>query len=94
MRDKKKRHPENRGADGEVIIEVAGRRSKEGPGLVIFVKARAAEAFVGVAVIFRKIEIVLNERSAGKSVIADTVTAHPRIQEGKRKKKEKKKQAL
>jgi hypothetical protein len=45
-------------------------------------------------VIFSEIEIVLNEWSAGKSVVADAITAHPRIQKRKREKKKKKKQAL
>jgi len=46
-----------------------------------------------VAVIFREIEIVLDERSAGESIIADAVAAHPGIQKRKRENPEKKKQA-
>src|SRR6267142_1778141 len=80
MRDEKKRRPENRWANGEVVVEVPGGRSKEGPWLVIFVKARAAETFVGMAVVFSEIQIVRDERSASKSVVADAIAAHPRIQ--------------
>ena len=94
VRDQEKRRPENRGADGEVIIEMAGGRSKVWSGLVTQVETRAAEAFVGVAVIFGEIEIVLDEWSAGKSVIPDTVAADPGIQKRKRENPEKEKQAL
>ncbi len=81
MREKKKRHPENRGADGEMVVEVAGGRSKAGSGLVIFVQARPAKTFVGVLIVLREIEIVLDERSAGEGVIADAIAANPRIEE-------------
>ncbi len=94
VRNEQKGSPENRRTDGEVIIEMAGGSSKAGFGLVIFIEARAAEAFVGVAVILGEVEIVLEERSAGKSVVADAIAAHPGIQKRKREKKEKKKQAL
>ena len=94
MCDEEKRRPENRGADGEVVVEVPGGRSKEGPGLVIFVKARPTETFVGMPVVFGEIEIVLNQRGAGKRVITDAIAAHPGIEKWERTKKEKKKQAL
>src|SRR5216684_9266 len=94
MRDEEKRRPENRGADGEVVVEVPGGRSKEGPGLVIFVKARAAEAFVCMAVVFGEIQIVLDERSASKSVVADAIAAHPGIEKWEREKKDQHEQAL
>ncbi len=80
MGEKKKRHPQNRGADGEVIIEKAGGGSKAGSGLVIFVEARPAETFVGVLIVFGEIEIVLDQRSSCKSVIADAIAAHPGIE--------------
>ena len=94
MCDEETRRPENRGSDGEVVVEVTGARSKEGPWLVIFVKARAAEAFVGMAVVFSEIQIVLDERGAGKGVITDAIAADPGIEKWERTKKEKKKQAL
>ncbi len=64
-----------------MVFEVAGRSSKIGFGLVIFVQARPAKTFVGVLIVLREIEIVLDERSAGEGVIADAIAAHPRIEE-------------
>ncbi len=83
MSYEEKRGPENRGANGEMVVEVAGGRSEEGFGLIIFVKARPAEAFVGVAVIFGEIEITLDERSASKGVIAHAIATHPGVQKRK-----------
>ncbi len=80
MRDEEKWRPKNRGADGEMVVEMAGGRSKVGFGLVIFVEARPAETFVGMPVIFGEIEVVLDERSPGKCVIADAIAAHPGIE--------------
>jgi len=81
MREEEKRHPENRGANGEMVVEVAGGRSKIGFGLAVFVEVCPAETIVGVLIILGEIETVLNQRSASKSVIAYTIAAHPRIQE-------------
>src|SRR6266403_1687191 len=92
--ENKERSPQNRGADGEVVFEMAGGRAKVGFGLALFVEARAAKTFVGMPVVFGEIEIVLNQRGAGKRVIADTIAAHPGIEKWERTKKEKKKQAL
>jgi hypothetical protein len=94
MRDEKKRRPENRGADGEMVIEVAGGGAKVGPRLVIFVEARPAETFVGVLIIPGEIETMLDQRRAGKSIIADAIAAHPRVQKRKREKPKKEKQPL
>src|SRR6266576_3479935 len=47
-----------------------------------------------MAVIFGEIEIVLDKRSTGQSVIADAVATHPRVQKRKRAKEETKKPAL
>ena len=91
---KKKRGPEDGGADGEVVVEMAGGRSKVGFGLAVFVEARPAEAGVGVLIVLREIETVLNQRSPGKSVVTDAIAAHPRIEEREREKKQKKQQAL
>jgi hypothetical protein len=77
-----------------MVVEVAGGRSKGKPGLVVFIETWAAEAFVGVAVILGEIEIVLDERGAGKGVIADAIAAHPGIEEWEREEKEKQKNAL
>ena len=94
MREEKKRRPENSGADGEMVFEAIGGCSKDRPKLTAFVEARAAEAFVGVAVVLGEIEIVLDERSAGKGVVADAIAAHPRVQKWKRENPKEKKQAL
>ena len=83
MRNEEERCPENCGADGEMILEMAGGGAKFGFGLVVFVEARAAEAFVGELIVFGEIETVLDERSASKSIIADAVAAHPGIQKRK-----------
>src|SRR6266568_8610603 len=77
-----------------MVFEVAGWSSKIGFGLVIFVETRAAETFVGVLIVLREIEIVLDERSAGEGVIADAIATNPRVQKRKRDKKKKKKQPL
>jgi len=87
MGGEEKRRPENRGANGEMIFQVAGGGAKEGPGLAVFVDALAAETFVGMAVVITEIEIVLDERSASKGVIADAVAAHPGIEKWQRAKK-------
>jgi len=77
--DEEKGHPENRGADGEVVVKMAGGGAKFGARLVVFVETRAAESFVGVPVVFGEIEVVLDQRGTGESVVADAVTADPGI---------------
>lgn len=81
MSDEKKRSPENGGANGEMIFEMAGGSSKDGLGLAVLVEARPAETFVGVAVVFGEIEIVLDQRSTCERVVADAVAADPGIEE-------------
>ena len=83
--DKQKRRPKNGGADGEVIFEVAGARAKFSGGLAVFVETIFAKAGVGLLIVVSEIEIVLDERSAREGVVADTVSAHPGIEHGKRK---------
>ena len=94
MREKEKRRPKNGGADGEMVVEVAGGRSKVGPGLVVFIETRAAEAGVGGLVVPGEIETVLDQRGAGKSVVADAITADPGVEKGQREEEENKKPAL
>src|SRR5260370_39032400 len=94
MREEKKRSPENRWADGEMILEVARGRSKIGPGLVAFVEARPAETFVGVLIVLGESQTVPDQRSARKSVVANAIAAHPGIQKRKRAQEKKKKPAL
>ena len=92
--DKQKRSPENGGADGEVIFEVAGASAKFSGGLAVFVETIFAEAGVGLLIVMSEIEIVLDERSARVGVVADAVSAHPGIEHGQREKKEHKEKAL
>jgi hypothetical protein len=92
--DEEKRHPENGGADGEVVVKMAGGSAKFGARLVVFVETWGAESFVGVAVVFGEIEVVLDQRSADEGVVADTVTADPGIEERESEQKEEEKQAL
>jgi hypothetical protein len=94
MREEEKRRPENRGANCEMVVEVAGGRSKIGFGLAVFVEARPAETIVGMLIVPGEIETVLNQRSASKGVVADAVAAHPGVKKGKREKKKKNEQAL
>jgi hypothetical protein len=79
MGAEQKGRPENCGADSEMVFEVARGRSKVGPGLVIFVEARASETFVGVLIVFGEIETMLNQRSASKSVVAHAIAAQPGV---------------
>ncbi len=92
--EEEKRRPENRGADGEMVVEAAGGRSKRKLGQVVFVEARSAEAGVGMLVVFGEIETVLDQRGAGKGVVADAIAADPGVEKREREKKEKKKQTL
>ena len=84
----KKRGPEDGGANGEVIIEMAGSRAEFGDWLAVFVETIFAEAFVGVLVIGGEIEIVLDQGGASVSVVADAVAAHPGIEHGEREQEE------
>lgn len=74
--------PEDGRASGEMVFEMAGGSAKFEFGLAGFVEARPAKTFVGVLIIPGEIETVLNERCAGKGVIANAITAHPRIEKG------------
>jgi hypothetical protein len=77
-----------------MVVEMAGGGAELRARLAIFVEARAAETFVGMPIIFGEVKIALDERSTGKSVIADTVAADPGIEKRKREEKEKQEQAL
>src|SRR5947207_950734 len=94
MREEEKRRPEYRGANCEMVVEVARGRSKIGFGLAVFVEARPAETIVGMLIVPGEIETVLNQRSASKGVVADAVAAHPGVEKRQREKKKKSEQAL
>src|SRR5207247_3232158 len=94
VREEKKRSPQDRGADGEMVIEMAGGCSKGGFRPAVFVEAGPAKTFVGMLIIFGEIEIMFNQRSANKSVIADPIAAHPGVEKRKREKEQKEQQPL
>ena len=64
-----------------MVFEVARASTILGSRLPLFVEARLAEALVGMPIIFGEIEVVLDERGADEGVVADTIAAHPRIEE-------------
>ena len=94
MREEEKRRPENRGANGEMVFEVARGRAKIGFGLAVFVEVRPAETIVGMLIVSGEIETVLKQRSASKGVVADAIAAHPGVEKRQREKKKKNEQAL
>jgi hypothetical protein len=87
MHEDEERRPEDRRADGEMVVEVPGARAEEGLGLAKGIEAFLAKGLVGRLIVVAEVEIVLDQRGAGVSVIADTITPNPRIHEGKSKKK-------
>jgi hypothetical protein len=93
MGDEEKRRPENSRADSEMVVEMAGGGAEFLPRLSIFVEARGTKTLVSVAIIFGEVEIVLDERSAGKSVVANAVAADPWIEKRERQQEKKQKQA-
>jgi hypothetical protein len=72
-----------------MILEMAGRRDKEGLGIALFVETIRTKAIVGVLVIGIEIEIVPDDGGASVGVIADAITADPGIKQGQGQKKEK-----
>ncbi len=77
-----------------MIFKMAGGCAEIGARLAGFVEAAFAETGVGVLVVGGEIEIVLNKKSAGVSVISDSVAADPRIRERKSDEEEQHEQAL
>jgi hypothetical protein len=77
-----------------MVVEMPSTRPKFWSWLAGFVEAGRTETFVGVPVVFGKIEVVLDQRSPGKSVIADAIAADPGIEKREREQEEKKKQTL
>jgi len=77
--------------DGEMVVEVAVGVRKSGLGW-LFSSRRGRGSFRWRVDSPGEIETVLNERSAGESVIADAIAANPGIDERQREKKKKKEQ--
>jgi hypothetical protein len=73
---------------------MSGGRTEIRARLPVFVESAIAEAGVGVLVVCREIEIVLNQKSASECVIAYSVAANPGINERKCENEEKQKETL
>ena len=86
--------PENCRPNGEMIFKMSGGSTEIGARLAGFVEATFAEAGIGVLIVSREIEIVLNEQRAGVRVITDAVAADPGIGQGQSKEKQEHEEAL
>ncbi len=85
MSEDQERRPEDGGADGEMVVEMARARAEEGLRLATGIEAFIAEGLVGRLIVVGKVKVVLDERGAGISVVANTITTNPRIDERKGK---------
>jgi len=83
MSEDEERRPEDGRADGEMVVEMSGARAEHGLGLAKGIEALLAEGLVGRLVVMGKVEVMLDERGAGISIVADTIAANPRIDERK-----------
>jgi len=77
-----------------MVVEMPRRCARFWLRLTEFVEARPAKTLICVLIILSEIEIVFNQRSTDKSIIANAITAHPGIEKRKREEKEKQEQAL
>ena len=64
-----------------MVIEVAGCGAEDGFRHAVFVQAGVAKTGVGRLVVVLEVEAMFDERSAREGVVADAVSAHPRIQQ-------------
>jgi hypothetical protein len=85
MSEDQERRPEDGGADGEMVVEMARARAEEGLRLATGIEAFIAEGLVSRLIVVGKVKVVLDERGAGISVVANTITTNPRIDERKGK---------
>jgi hypothetical protein len=85
MSEDQERRPEDGGADGEMVVEMARARAEGGLRLATGIEVFIAEGLVGRLVVVGKVKVVLDERGAGISVVANTITANPRIDKRKGK---------
>jgi hypothetical protein len=77
-----------------MIFEMAGARVENGLGHAGLVEAIYAETIVGTLIIASEVEVMLDERRTRIGVIADTIAAHPGIEDGQGEKKNDKQIAL
>jgi hypothetical protein len=68
-----------------MVVEMARARAEERLRLATGIDAFIAEGLVGRLIVVGKVKVVLDERGAGISVVANTITANPRIDERKGK---------
>ena len=94
MSQEQKRRPQDGRAWAEMILQVACGSANGGLGEAVFVHAGVAKAWVGILVVTREIETVLDERRANESVVANAIAADPGIEEWQREKEEQQEQAL
>lgn len=84
MREHEKRRPEHRGADGEMIIEVARGSAEDVAWQTVLIETGIAKAGVGELVVVSEIEGMLDERGASQSVVANAIPTDPGVQQRKR----------
>jgi hypothetical protein len=70
-----------------MVIEMAGGRVLVGENVSVGIDSAHAEAGVGHEPVLLKIEIVLDEESAGERVISDAIAAYPGIDQRQRENK-------
>jgi len=85
MSEDQERRPEDGGTDTEMVVEMARARAEGGLRLATGIDAFIAERLVGRLIVAGKVKVVLDERGAGISVVANTITTNPRIDERKGK---------
>ena len=77
-----------------MVVEVARGGTEEGLRNSVFVESGVAKTRVGGLVVVLEIQAVFDQQRASKCVVADTVAAHPRIEERQREKKQEEKPVL
>ena len=88
MCGEEERSPQNGWADRKMIVQVARLRKLRGQYVAPLVRAPHAETDIGFDPIFSKIEIVLDQERTIERVVANSVAAHPGIDEWQRKKEQ------
>jgi hypothetical protein len=84
MSDDQEWRPEDGGADGEMIVEMAGNGPKRLAGDAVFVKASVAKTGICILIVVGEIEVVLDQRRAKEGVIANAIAANPGIDQRER----------
>ncbi len=92
MNDEQHGRPQNRGAHGEVILDVSRLRVYARKQMSLRIDAGHDEGFVPRKVVVFKIQVVIDQHGTKIGVITDAIAAHPRIhqRESQKEKEEKK----